>query len=91
MAAFASELRRVADEILHRLQSIPDTGRSYVVGGRPRQLRVLLDPVRLAFRQVAILEVLQVVGSYAKSIDELTVCIVGHSRCPPSIFNDSRS
>ena len=53
------ELRRVADEILHRLQSIPDTARSYVVGGRPRELRVLLDPVRLAFRQVSALEVMQ--------------------------------
>ncbi len=53
------ELRRVADEILHRLQSIPDTGRSYVVGGRPRELRVLLDPVRLAFHRVSALEVMQ--------------------------------
>jgi multidrug efflux pump subunit AcrB len=53
------ELRRVADEILHRLQSIPDTARSYVVGGRARQFRVLLDPVRLAFRQVSVPEVLQ--------------------------------
>ncbi len=53
------ELRRVADEILHRLQSIPDTARSYVVGGRSRELRVLLDPVRLAFRQVSALEVMQ--------------------------------
>ncbi len=52
------ELRRVADEILHRLQSIPETGRSYVVGGRKRELRVLLDPVRLAFRQVSTLEVM---------------------------------
>ena len=53
------ELRRVADEILHRLQSIPDTARSYVVGGRPREFRVLLDPVRLAFRQISALEVMQ--------------------------------
>lgn len=53
------ELRRVADEILHRLQSIPDTGRSYVVGGRPRELRVLLDPARLAFQRVSALEVLR--------------------------------
>jgi multidrug efflux pump subunit AcrB len=42
------ELRRVADELLHRLQSIPDTARSYVVAGRKRQVRVLPDPVRLA-------------------------------------------
>ena len=33
-AADDYELRRVADELLHRLQSIPDTGRSYVVAGR---------------------------------------------------------
>ncbi len=41
-------LRRVADEILHRMQEVPDTGRSFVVGGRPRQIRVLLDAERLA-------------------------------------------
>ena len=38
------ELRRVADELLHRLQSIPDAGRSYVVAGRQRQVRVVADP-----------------------------------------------
>ncbi len=42
------ELRRVADELLHRLQSIPDAGRSYVVAGRKRQVRVVADPGRLA-------------------------------------------
>ena len=41
------ELRRVADELLHRLQSIPDAGRSYVVAGRKRQVRVVADPARL--------------------------------------------
>jgi multidrug efflux pump subunit AcrB len=42
------QLRRVADELLHRLQSIPDAGRTYVVAGRRRQVRVVVDPVRLA-------------------------------------------
>ncbi len=42
------ELRRVADELLHRLQAIPDTARSYVVAGRKRQVRVVADPARLA-------------------------------------------
>jgi multidrug efflux pump subunit AcrB len=42
------ELRRVADELLHRLQAIPDAGRSYVVAGRRRQVRVVADPARLA-------------------------------------------
>ena len=50
------ELRRVADEILHRLQSIQDTGKAYVVGGRKRQIRVLLHPESLAARHVSVLE-----------------------------------
>jgi len=51
------ELRRVADEILHRLQSIQDTGKAYVVGGRKRQIRVLLQPESLAARHISVLEI----------------------------------
>lgn len=51
------ELRRVADEILHRMQRIQDTGRAYVVGGRKRQIRVLLEPEKMAARQVAVLDI----------------------------------
>jgi multidrug efflux pump subunit AcrB len=51
------ELRRVADEILHRIQRIQDTGRAYVVGGRKRQIRVLLQPDKMAARQVSVLEI----------------------------------
>lgn len=50
------ELRRVADEILHRLQTIQDTGKAYVVGGRKRQIKVLLDPEKMASRLVSALE-----------------------------------
>lgn len=52
-------LRRVADEILHLMQQAPDTGRSFVVGGRPRQVRVLLDAGRLAGHGLAPLDVAQ--------------------------------
>ncbi|MBI4963437.1 MAG: efflux RND transporter permease subunit [Desulfomonile tiedjei] len=51
------ELRRVADELLHRIQSIPDTGRAYVVGGRKRQVKVLLHPEEMASRQISALEI----------------------------------
>jgi multidrug efflux pump subunit AcrB len=51
------ELRRVADELLHRLQGIPDTARSYVVAGRKRQVRVVADPVRLAAHGLDLLAV----------------------------------
>lgn len=51
------EIRRVADEILHRLQETPNSGRAFVVGGRRRLIRVIIDAERLAGRGVTPLEV----------------------------------
>jgi len=51
------ELRRLAEEIEHDLQSIEDTNRITVTGGRPRHIRVELDPKALAARHTAPLEV----------------------------------
>jgi len=51
------ELRRMAEEIEHDLQSIKDTNKIEVTGGRPRQIRVELDPEALAARRTAPLEV----------------------------------
>ena len=53
------ELRRVADELIHRLQSIPDTGKTNVIGGRERQIRVLLQPERMSARHVAPLDLVR--------------------------------
>jgi multidrug efflux pump subunit AcrB len=53
------ELRRVADELLHRLQSIPDTARSFVTAGRKRQVRVVPDPARLAGHGLDLLSLIQ--------------------------------
>jgi multidrug efflux pump subunit AcrB len=50
------ELRRVGEEILHRIQSIPDTGRAYLKGGRERLINVRLRPERMAARHVSVLE-----------------------------------
>ena len=50
-------LRRVAEQVEVGLQSVHDTARTEVVGGRKRQLRVLLDPERMAARQVTPLDV----------------------------------
>ena len=75
-------LRRVGDEILHRMQEVPDTGRSFVVGGRPRQVRVLLDADRLAGHNLAPLDVAQALrgadanlraGSFARDNREFVV------------------
>jgi len=49
-------LRRLAEEIEHDLQSIEDTNRVNVVGGRPREIRVEIDPQALAARRTALLD-----------------------------------
>lgn len=51
------ELRRIAEELQHELQSIPDTNRVDVIGGRPRRINVQLDAQRLAAHQVSPLQV----------------------------------
>ena len=51
------ELCRMAEELQYDLQAIPDTNRVTVVGGRPRRIRVELDPQRLALRQTSALQV----------------------------------
>jgi multidrug efflux pump subunit AcrB len=51
------DLRRLAEEIEHDLQSIKNTNKIQAVGGRPRHIRVELDPNALAARGTAPLEV----------------------------------
>ena len=51
------ELRRLAEQIQYELQTIPNTNRVEVIGGRPRAIRVELDAVRLASRQTSVLQV----------------------------------
>ncbi|AMV73929.1 efflux RND transporter permease subunit [Desulfuromonas carbonis] len=53
------ELRRVAEEVVDRLQSVKNTSVTTVIGGRPRQLRVALDPQALAARGLGLLDVRQ--------------------------------
>ncbi|MCP5151084.1 MAG: efflux RND transporter permease subunit [Chromatiales bacterium] len=51
-------LRRIAEEVEQRLQALPDTNRVTVTGGRPRRVRVELDPEALAARRTSPLDVL---------------------------------
>lgn len=50
-------LRRVAEEMAARLESVPDLSRSEIVGGLRREVRVELDPEALAGRGLSPLEV----------------------------------
>ncbi len=45
------ELRRVAEEVSTVLQGIPQTSQVNVVGGRPRTVRILVDPESMAARK----------------------------------------
>jgi len=55
-------LRRIAEELEIELQAVPDTNATTVIGGRPRRLRVELDPHALASRQTSPLEVAWALG-----------------------------
>ncbi len=46
-------LRRVADQLKNQIKTVPDVSEVKVIGGRRRQLRVILDPMRMAARGVA--------------------------------------
>ncbi|MDA8402633.1 MAG: efflux RND transporter permease subunit, partial [Desulfobacteraceae bacterium] len=41
-------LRRIAEEVMDRLQSVPDAGITSISGGRPRQILVRLNPEAMA-------------------------------------------
>ncbi len=48
------ELRRLANEIASDIEAIPEVARIEVIGSRSRQVRILVDPARLAGRDVSI-------------------------------------
>ena len=50
-------LRRIAEELEIKLQSVKNTNKTFIVGGRPRQVRVELDPARLVAHSLSPLEV----------------------------------
>ena len=49
-------LRRMAEELEIRLQGVKNAGRTYLVGGRPRQVRIRISPQLMASRGVSIQE-----------------------------------
>jgi multidrug efflux pump subunit AcrB len=53
------ELRRVADEVVDRLQSVKNTSVTTVIGGRPRQVRVMIKPQALAAHALSPLQLRQ--------------------------------
>ncbi len=52
-------LRRMAEELQQRLAEVPDVSRVTIVGGRVREIRVELDPERLAGLHVSPMEIVE--------------------------------
>ncbi|MGI9462418.1 MAG: efflux RND transporter permease subunit [Aestuariivirgaceae bacterium] len=55
-------VRRIAEEIEIALQSVPQTNRAQIVGGRPRVVRVELNPDNLSARRTSALDVAFALG-----------------------------
>ena len=55
----ANALRQIAVHLEDEIRTIPDVAETFVVGGQPKQLRVTLDPARLAASGVTPGEVAQ--------------------------------
>jgi len=76
------ELRRVAEEVVDRLQAVKNTSVTTIIGGRPRMLRVTFDPAAAAARHLDLLSVRQALaganlelpaGSFQQNNAELLV------------------
>jgi multidrug efflux pump subunit AcrB len=51
------ELRRVAEEVVDRLQAVKNTSVTTIIGGQPRMLRVNFDPAAAAARNLDLLSI----------------------------------
>ncbi len=58
-----AQLRLVADNVLDELRKVPGVGNSLVIGGRSRQVRVTLDPLRLAGHGLSPLQIAQAINA----------------------------
>ncbi len=70
----AEALRQIAAHLEDDLRTLPDVAQVFIVGGSPRQLRVALDPARLAAAGVSPGEVVQALQGAASRLQagELT-------------------
>src|SRR3990172_9405840 len=58
-----AQLRLVADNVLDELRKVPGVGSSLVIGARGRQVRVTLDPLRLAGHGLSPLQIAQAINA----------------------------
>jgi multidrug efflux pump subunit AcrB len=62
------ELRRMADEIVDRLQNVDNAGLAYVVGGRPRELLIRPSAARMASYRISALDLSRAIQGSNSSV-----------------------
>jgi multidrug efflux pump subunit AcrB len=87
-------LRRIADELIERLRTEENIGKSWVVGATARKISVYPDPVKLAARDITLLEVKQALtdsniniqaGSFSRNGQEILVEAGPHYKTPQQV------
>ena len=61
-------LRRIGEEVLSRLEALPDISRTQIIGGLPREVRIELDGQRLAGMSLNPLEIYQALARQNASL-----------------------
>ncbi len=59
----SNELRQIALHLIEEIRTVPDVAQTFVVGGAPKQMRVTIDPMRLAASGVTAGEVTMALGA----------------------------
>jgi len=80
-------LYNLAQSLRHELIKVPDVGLTYVVGGRPDQIRLEPDPERLSLHGVALNQLVEKVANANRSfeagtlraLDRTTVAVAGQT------------
>lgn len=62
------ELRRIADELIDKLQQIKNASTTYTVGGRKREIRIILNPEAMLAQRVTPLEVMKSIQSFNSNL-----------------------
>ncbi|MGR9114507.1 MAG: efflux RND transporter permease subunit [Gammaproteobacteria bacterium] len=59
----AMSIRRIADELIERLRTTENVGKSWVIGAPSRQISIYPDPAKLAARDISLLDVKQALAN----------------------------
>ncbi|MCS7083995.1 MAG: efflux RND transporter permease subunit, partial [Aquificaceae bacterium] len=57
------ELRRIANSIENEIKKVNNVADVFIVGGRPRQMKIILDPVKLSAYKLSVLHIANAIRS----------------------------